>query len=48
MDLPDAQDVHARLADDPWTPTDTLRTGSIDPWEVLLTAPETRISRRRE
>jgi uncharacterized protein YciI len=48
MDLPNAQDVHARLADDPWTSTDTLRTASIDPWEVLLTAPETRISRRRE
>jgi hypothetical protein len=28
--------VKDRLAEDPWTPTERLRTASIEPWEILL------------
>jgi hypothetical protein len=30
------RDVKARLAEDPWTPTERLRTASIEPWQILL------------
>jgi hypothetical protein len=30
------REVKTRLAGDPWTPTERLRTASIEPWEVLL------------
>jgi uncharacterized protein YciI len=30
------QAVAARLADDPWTPLQMLRTASIERWEILL------------
>jgi uncharacterized protein YciI len=28
--------IHARLADDPWTPMGLLRVASVEPWEILL------------
>jgi len=28
--------VHARTEQDPWTPTHTLETVSVEPWEVLV------------
>jgi hypothetical protein len=30
------REVKERLAEDPWTPTERLRTASIEPWEILL------------
>jgi uncharacterized protein len=30
------REVKDRLAEDPWTPTERLRTASIEPWEILL------------
>jgi uncharacterized protein YciI len=32
----DEQAVEARLAEDPWRPMGLLRTGAIEPWEILL------------
>jgi uncharacterized protein len=32
------REVKDRLAEDPWTPTERLRTASIEPWEILLRA----------
>ena len=32
------QEIHARLADDPWTPQGLLRTAKIERWEILLDA----------
>jgi uncharacterized protein YciI len=31
-------DIHRRLADDPWVPTDQLLTASIEPWKILVGA----------
>jgi uncharacterized protein YciI len=31
-------DIHRRLADDPWVPTEQLRTVSIEPWKILTGA----------
>ena len=31
-------EVHRRLADDPWVPTEQLRTVSIEPWNILVGA----------
>lgn len=28
--------VHARLAEDPWTPMGLLRIAKIEPWQILL------------
>jgi uncharacterized protein YciI len=30
--------IHARLEQDPWTPTQVLKTASIEAWNVLLGA----------
>jgi hypothetical protein len=30
------REVKDRLAEDPWTSTERLRTASIEPWEILL------------
>lgn len=32
----DAAEIEKRLADDPWTPMQLLKTLSIEPWMVLL------------
>jgi uncharacterized protein YciI len=32
----DEAEIEARLADDPWTPTEQLRIATIEPWEILL------------
>ena len=34
----DEDEIHARLAGDPWGP-DMLRTASVTPWTILLRAP---------
>jgi uncharacterized protein YciI len=31
-------EIHRRLADDPWVPTEQLRTVSIEPWKILVGA----------
>lgn len=32
----DTMEVETRLADDPWTPMQLLKTISVEPWTVLL------------
>ena len=36
ISAPDAGAIEGRLAEDPWTPMDLLKTVSIEPWTVLL------------
>ena len=36
-------EIHRRLADDPWVPTEQLRTVSIEPWKILVGAADRRI-----
>lgn len=36
IDALDETQIEARLADDPWVPTELLRTATIDPWQILL------------
>jgi hypothetical protein len=36
IEAEDEATIEARLAEDPWTPTEQLRIASIDPWQVLL------------
>jgi uncharacterized protein YciI len=36
VDAPEKSVIEARMAADPWTPMDLLRTVSIEPWTVLL------------
>jgi uncharacterized protein YciI len=31
-------EIHRRLADDPWVPTEQLITVSIEPWKILVGA----------
>ncbi len=31
-------DIHRRLTDDPWVPTQQLLTASIEPWKLLVGA----------
>jgi uncharacterized protein YciI len=31
-------EIHRRLADDPWVPTEQLVTTSIEPWNILVGA----------
>ena len=35
----DQQEVEARFAHDPWTELEVLRLASIEPWQILLRAP---------
>jgi uncharacterized protein YciI len=30
------EEIHERLAADPWVPLDLLRVATIEPWEILL------------
>ncbi len=34
----DEATVHARLAEDPWTASEVLRTVTVEPWNVLIGA----------
>jgi uncharacterized protein YciI len=36
VDAQSEREVKDRLAEDPWTATERLRTASIEPWELLL------------
>jgi uncharacterized protein YciI len=36
FDAASPEEIEARLADDPWTPTRTLRTKSVRAWQILL------------
>ena len=36
VDAPDEEQLHARLAEDPWTPMEVLVTEAVYRWEVLL------------
>ena len=38
IDAASEQEIHARLADDPWTPLGLLRTAKIERWQILLNA----------
>ena len=38
IDAENEQEIAARLADDPWTPMELLRTASVERWEILLGA----------
>jgi uncharacterized protein YciI len=35
-DAEDEAEIHRRLADDPWVPTEQLLTVSIEPWNVFV------------
>jgi uncharacterized protein YciI len=36
FDAASQQEIHAHLAEDPWTPMELLRVVAIEPWEILL------------
>jgi uncharacterized protein YciI len=36
VDAEGEEEIEARLAADPWTPMQLVRTRSIEPWEILL------------
>ena len=36
FDAASERGIHARLAEDPWTPMELLRVVAIEPWEILL------------
>ena len=38
IDAESEQEIHARFADDPWTPLGLLRTAKVERWEILLDA----------
>lgn len=38
IDAQSEQEIHARLANDPWTPMGLLRTAKVERWEILLGA----------
>ncbi len=38
IDAESEQEIHIRLADDPWTPLGLLRTAKVERWEILLDA----------
>ncbi len=38
IDAESEQEIHARLAYDPWTPLGLLRTTRVERWEILLGA----------
>jgi uncharacterized protein YciI len=40
VDADSEDEVHARLADDPWTTTPVLKTLAVEPWEVLIGDPQ--------
>jgi uncharacterized protein len=40
IDAESEQEIHARLADDPWTPMGLLRIAKVERWEILLGASE--------
>ncbi len=40
LDADSEQDVHARLADDPWTPMGLLRITKVERWDILLAPGE--------
>ena len=38
VDAEDEDEIHRRLADDPWVATEQLVTVSIEPWQILVGA----------
>ena len=36
IDAASEQEIHARLAHDPWVPLGMLRTAKVERWEILL------------
>jgi uncharacterized protein YciI len=38
VDADSEAEIHRRLADDPWVPTEQLATVSIEPWNILVGA----------
>ncbi len=38
VDADSEAEIHRRLADDPWVPTEQLVTTSIEPWNILVGA----------
>jgi uncharacterized protein YciI len=42
VDAQSEADIHRRLADDPWVPTEQIITTSIEPWKILVGAERLR------
>ncbi len=38
MDAESKAEIHRRLGDDPWIPTEQLLTTSVEPWKILVGA----------
>jgi uncharacterized protein YciI len=38
VDAESEADIHRRLADDPWVPTEQILTTSVEPWKILVGA----------
>jgi uncharacterized protein YciI len=38
VDAESEADIHRRLADDPWVPTEQIVTASVEPWKILVGA----------
>jgi uncharacterized protein YciI len=38
VDAESEAEIHRRLADDPWVPTEQLLTVSVEPWKILVGA----------
>ena len=36
MDAENEAEIHRRLADDPWVPTEQILTTSVEPWKILV------------
>jgi uncharacterized protein YciI len=39
VEAPSEEAIHARLAADPWVPTEQLVTVDVQPWQILLRSP---------
>ncbi len=38
LDAESEAEIHRRLADDPWVPTEQLLTTGVEPWKILVGA----------
>jgi uncharacterized protein YciI len=45
VDAASEAEVHRRVADDPWTPTEQLETTSIEPWNIFVGAERLSLAR---
>ena len=47
VDAESEAEIHRRLADDPWVPTEQLLTTSVEPWKILVGADPVPSAPRR-